>query len=113
MKRKSKSWAVRGLLSAGLFLTGGMAAAESFTSETARPSSPVLSVLKTACSAGSALGLCSDGKVSPRSLSLSAFRVVAAKAAPNRLLEIAKLFIDNLEVAQIGNTKIKISIELR
>jgi hypothetical protein len=109
MTKHYKKVAVAAVLNLALMLTGNLAKAEG-VKHTKIP------LLKTAsCFAGRALGLCSsDTSVSPRSLSLGVFTAVnTAKAAPNRLLEIAKLFIDNLEVAQIGNTKIKVSLELR
>lgn len=74
---------------------------------------------KKACSVGRMLGLCADSAESGlnwRSLSLNRWRGVqagTAKVMPNKFLKLVKLFIDDLEVAQMGNMKIKINLELK
>lgn len=114
------------LLNAGMLLSSGHAAAQDFGSRQAHAVSKgaaivsykMHSLYETACSAGRILGLCSEPEergYNRRSLSLGSWRNVhiSAKSEPNKFLKLAKLFIDNLQVAEIGNTKIKISLELR
>ena len=68
----------------------------------------------SACIAGRVLGFCTDeASANPRSLNLRSWVGLEAAKAPNQFLKLVSLFIDNLEVAHIGNTKIKVSLELK
>ncbi|MBI5209750.1 MAG: hypothetical protein HY927_07260 [Elusimicrobia bacterium] len=48
-----------------------------------------------------------------RSLNMNLTRINVAKAAPNKLFQLVKMFIDDVEVAQIGDFKIKVAISLQ
>ncbi|MBI4677068.1 MAG: hypothetical protein HY748_05745 [Elusimicrobia bacterium] len=84
---------------------------------------------KTSCRMASILGICGDGvgmqARSPRkpgswlvgwrnlrNLNLNLTRFNPKKAAPNRLFQIVKMFIDDVEIAEVGDFKIKLSISL-
>lgn len=70
-----------------------------------------------ACTAGHALGLCAERAEAPMAkLSLgggASLRFKAVQAAPNRLIELAQLFINDMEVAHLGDYRIKLALELK
>lgn len=111
MAKKTKAIVVSALLGAGIFLCGDFAAAQGLSDAGA--------LLSKACNAGRVLGLCANAEdegLRPHSLSLGSWRTLRinpAHANTNKFFQLVKLFIDDLEVAQVGNMKVKLSIELK
>lgn len=111
MAKKTKGMLVLALLGAGIFLCADSASAQDLSSTGA--------LLSKACNAGRVLGLCANAEdegLRPHSLSLGTWRTLrinTANANTNKFFQLVKLFIDDLEVAQVGNMKVRLSIELK
>lgn len=102
---------VSALLGAGIFLCANGAEARGLTDTSA--------LLSKACNAGRVLGLCANAEdegLRPHSLSLGSWRKLRIDTSGvnnNKFFQLVKLFIDDLEVAQVGNMKVKLSIEIK
>lgn len=112
MKSKLSSLVV--MCAALMSLCSPSFAEESSTAGLTLAAKTSVAAYKTACS-NRLLGLCAGSVEGPsRLLSLSTLsQLRSVKAAPNKFLQLVKMFIDDMEVAQIGNTSIRLSIELR
>lgn len=111
---KSKTLSLVVLCAALLSLSLPSFAEVTSASEASLTAKTSVAAYKTVCS-NRLLGLCAEsGPTRLLSLGiLSELRSRAAKAAPNKFFQLVKLFIDDMEVAQIGNTSIRLSIELK
>ena len=103
---------VLAFMSAGIFLSANCASAQGLTDTSA--------LLSKACNAGRVLGLCANAEdegLRPHSLSLGSWRKLRIDTSGvnnnNKFFQLVKLFIDDLEVAQVGNMKVKLSIEIK
>ena len=111
MATKTKGIVVLALMSAGIFLCANGASAQGLTDTSA--------LLSKACNAGRVLGLCANAEdegLRPHSLSLGSWRklrINTGSANTNKFFQLVKLFIDDLEVGQVGNMKVKLSIEIK
>ena len=47
-----------------------------------------------------------------KSLKMNLTKMSAGKVSPNKFFQLVKLFIDDLQVAEVGNTRIKLSISI-
>lgn len=82
---------------------------------------------QTSCRMASILGMCGSGAtaqsgrkaggwfagLSLRNMNLSITRLTVKKVVPNKIFQIAKMFIDDVEVAEIGDFKIKLAISFQ
>lgn len=68
---------------------------------------------RSVCKSGrSLLGLC--GKARSEKLHFTGFKVLKSKhgKAANKIFELVKLFIDDMKIAEFGNWKFKVSIDI-
>ena len=73
---------------------------------------------KVACVTGKVLGLCSNAEergANKRSLSAGWYnlKVNAAKVSPNRFMQLVQLFVDDLQVAEMGAMRIKVNLSIK
>ncbi len=57
-------------------------------------------------------GLISNGWHNLKALKVDVAKMTA-KSAPNKLFQLVKLFIDDMQVAEIGDMRVKVSIEIQ
>lgn len=73
---------------------------------------------KVACVTGKVLGLCSSAEekgAGKRSLSAGWYNLKAnaAKVSPNRFMQLVQLFVDDLQVAEMGAMRIKVNLSIK
>lgn len=91
---------------AALLLTAGLSVA---------PHAQAQDAGRLPCIAGKIVGVCSDER-GPATLQAGWYRAVRfgpRRRAPNAFLQLVKLFIDDLQVAEMGGMRVKLNISIR
>ncbi len=65
-----------------------------------------------ACNAHRALKLCADSRTTAFNFGMKKAPAASAKPAANKLFQIAQMFIDDMKVAEVGDWKVALKIEI-
>lgn len=107
------------LLGAVMLLTAGNASAEEFGAKMDAPRRAAAIIQKAgsllsplACNAHRALRLCADSQSTAFNFGMGKAKAATSKPAANKLFQIAQMFIDDMKVAEVGDWKIALKIEI-
>ena len=116
---KSKMLAAGLLLGAGMMLAAANASAEERGSKLDSPRRAAAFIQKAgsligplACNAHRALKLCADSQTTAFNFWMKKARAASSKPAANKLFQIAQMFIDDMKVAEIGDWKVALKVEI-
>ena len=119
MTKINKPFAARLVLAAGLFLSVANAYAEDKAPRMDAPRRAAAIIQKAgsllaplACNAHRALSLCADSRSTPFSFGMRKAQAASSKPAANKLFQIAQMFINDMKVAEIGDWKLALKIEI-
>ncbi len=102
-----------------MLICAGKAAAEDRATKTETPYRAAAIIQKAgsllaplACNSHRALKLCAETPTTAFNFGIKKAKVAAAQPKGNKLFKIAQMFIDDMKVAEIGNWKVALKVEI-